>query len=138
MPPLQLNKPLPVIEPQDSLDPDKTSPESKQATTSDEKLTSSSQPNTGVGSLQSSKPPSREMSPTPPTLAHASSEIILPLSATPKLLGSPIDQPTSEKLTPVTQTSGITPNWDAAALRIITFLSSRINPNVVIGQSSDI
>lgn len=35
-----------------------------------------------------------------------------------------------ESTSPVSHLESTVPNWDAAALRIITFLSSRINPNV--------
>ena len=55
-------------------------------------------------------------------------------SASPKESTSPI-QPTPTQSTPTTHTPqphtpSTQPGWDAAALRIITFLSSRINPNV--------
>ena len=37
-----------------------------------------------------------------------------------------------ENVSPVSRPESAIPNWDAAALRIITFLSSRINPNVAL------
>lgn len=60
-------------------------------------------------------------------------------SASPKESTSPIQptptqptptQPTPTTHTPQPHTPSTQPGWDAAALRIITFLSSRINPNV--------
>ena len=45
-----------------------------------------------------------------------------PLQTTPTL--------SEEDISPQSSSVEEVPNWDAAALRIITFLSSRINPNV--------
>ena len=42
---------------------------------------------------------------------------------------------TDENFSPVSHSESTIPNWDAAALRIITFLSSRINPNVALTGS---
>ena len=45
---------------------------------------------------------------------------------------------TGENLSPVSHSESTIPNWDAAALRIITFLSSRINPNVALTGSVEL
>ena len=49
-------------------------------------------------------------------------------TSTPKTDASDLSSPTVKTSSP----AEIAPSWDMAALRIITFLSSRINPNVVI------
>ena len=48
------------------------------------------------------------------------------VTSTPKTDASDLSSPTVKTTSPV----DIAPSWDTAALRIITFLSSRINPNV--------
>lgn len=45
---------------------------------------------------------------------------------------------TDENFSPVSHSESAIPNWDAAALRIITFLSSRINPNVALTGSVEL
>lgn len=52
-------------------------------------------------------------------------------------LSSPVKSvsPTSTQSIPSDEDS---PSWNAAALRIITFLSSRINPNVYVCLSDDL
>lgn len=50
-----------------------------------------------------------------------------PLQTTPTL--------SEEGISPQSSSVEEVPNWDAAALRIITFLSSRINPNVSLFSS---
>ena len=64
------------------------------------------------GSLESASP-KESTSPTQPTPTQSTPTTHTPTTHTP------------QPHTPSTQ-----PGWDAAALRIITFLSSRINPNV--------
>ena len=48
------------------------------------------------------------------------------VTSTPKTDASDLSSPTVKTTSP----TDIAPRWDTAALRIITFLSSRINPNV--------
>lgn len=50
------------------------------------------------------------------------------VTSTPKTDASDLSSPTVKTTSPV----DIAPSWDTAALRIITFLSSRINPNVYL------
>ena len=50
-----------------------------------------------------------------------------PIQTTPSL--------SEEGISPQSSSVEEIPNWDAAALRIITFLSSRINPNVSLYSS---
>ena len=89
----------------------------------------------------SEKPQTKEVSENPaPSGSQPHSEEI-PSVSLRQIRISPLSESicsTGENLSPVSHSENTIPNWDAAALRIITFLSSRINPNVARTKISEL